>query len=156
MRRVTSVELANLCLIYDEDSVLVQEKQGTGGLVFPGGHVENGESVLESVIREVREETGLLIRKPELCGIKDWCEEDGTRYLVMLYKTNQFEGNLRSSQEGRVFWLKRNDMDTANLIWNMRELMEIFEGSSYSEFFIRTTEGNYQKELLGETVTIVQ
>ncbi len=152
MSRITKVELANMCLVYDEEKILVQEKVGTkhaGGLVFPGGHVEDGESLTEAVIREIKEETGLTIRNPKPCGFKDWCEEDGTRYLVLLYKTNQFEGELKSSEEGRVFWLDRSEIDSANLIWNMRELLEIFEGDMYSEFFWRIENGTWKQELLG-------
>ncbi len=152
MSRITKVELANMCLVYDEEKILVQEKVGTkhaGGLVFPGGHVEDGESLTEAVIREVKEETGLTIRNPKPCGFKDWCEEDGTRYLVLLYKTNQFEGELKSSEEGRVFWLDRSEIESANLIWNMRELLEIFEGDTCSEFFWRIENGTWKQELLG-------
>lgn len=143
MDRRSEIELTNMCLIYDKNRVLVEEKTGTnytGGLVFPGGHVEEGESLTEAVIREMKEETGLTIRNPQPCGFKDWIEEDGTRYLVLLYKTDQFEGELKESEEGRVFWLDRKDLPTAKLIWNMRELLEIFEGDEYSEFFFRVDE----------------
>ena len=71
---------------------------------------------------------------PKPCGYKDWIEEDGTRYIVLLYKTNCFEGELKDSEEGRVFWLDRKDVADAiyaNLIWNMRELLEIFEEDEY-------------------------
>lgn len=144
MERKSEIELTNMCLIYDENRVLVQEKKGTkyaGGLVFPGGHVEPGESLLESVIREMKEETGLTISNPQPCGFKDWIQEDGTRYIVLLYKTNQFSGNLLDSDEGRVFWLDRKDIPDANLIWNMRELLEIFETEKYSEFFFTAASG---------------
>ena len=48
MDRSSKIELTNMCLIYDDNRVLVQEKQGLkekykGGLVFPGGHVEPDE-----------------------------------------------------------------------------------------------------------------
>lgn len=56
-----------------------------------------------------------------------------------------FPGELKSSKEGRVFWLDRKDIPSANLIWNMRELLEIFETDEYSEFFFK--EGN------GESLT---
>lgn len=39
---------------------------------------------------------------------------------------------------------------------HMRELVKIIDDSSYNEFLIRMTEGSDQKELLGETVAIVQ
>ncbi|MDR1549517.1 MAG: 8-oxo-dGTP diphosphatase [Hungatella sp.] len=144
MSRKTEIELTNMCFVYDENRILVQEKVGTrhqGGLVFPGGHIEEGESLRDSMIREIKEETGLTISNPQPCGFKDWIQEDGTRYIVILYKTNQFEGELKSSDEGRVFWLDRADADNSNLIWNMRELMEIFVTDTYSEFFFRVEEG---------------
>lgn len=142
-----------MCLIYDDNRILVEEKKGTkyeGGLVFPGGHVEQGESLTQSVIREMKEETGLDIVNPQPCGFKDWILDDGTRYLVLLYKTNQFFGELKSSDEGRVFWLDRKDIPNANLIWNMRELLEIFEGNNYSEFFFKYKNGSHEPgKLLG-------
>lgn len=153
MSRKTKVELTNMCLVYDEKKVLVQEKTGTkyeGGLVFPGGHVEEGESLRDSVIREIREETGLVIKNPQPCGFKDWILEDGTRYIVLLYKTDQFEGELKNSREGKVFWLDRNDISSANLIWNMRELLEIFETDQYSESFFQAGKENVGRHnLLG-------
>lgn len=137
-----------MCLIYDDDRILVEEKKGTnhdGGLVFPGGHIEPGESLKDSVIREMKEETGLDIIDPKPCGYKDWIREDGTRYIVLLYKTNKFTGNLHTSEEGRVFWLDRKDVDEANLIWNMRELLQIFETDEYSEFFFEYKDGQYEE-----------
>jgi 8-oxo-dGTP diphosphatase len=144
MSRKSEIELTNMCLIYNKDYILVQEKAGTkypGGLIFPGGHVEAGESLRDSMIREIKEETGLTIRNPQPCGFKDWIQEDGTRYMVLLYKTNQYEGELKSSEEGKVFWLNRKDVPDANLIWNMRELMLIFESDDYSEFFFKVEQG---------------
>lgn len=85
MSRASLVELTNLCVICDGSRVLVQDKIGCG-VVFPGGHVEPGESMLASVIREMREETGLSIEHPTLCGIKDWMREDSTRFIVALYR----------------------------------------------------------------------
>lgn len=154
MDRTSKIELTNMCLVYDKEKVLVQEKKGTdyaGGLVFPGGHVEEGESLRDSIIREIKEETGLTIKNPQPCGYKDWIQEDGTRYIVLLYKTNIFEGELKSSEEGKVFWLDRKDIPDANLIWNMRELLEIFETDEFSEFFFRIENGHMvgAGELLG-------
>lgn len=148
MSRKSEIELTNMCLICDGNKVLVQEKVGTKGLVFPGGHVEEGESLLESVVREMKEETGLTIEKPKVCGFKDWIQEDGTRYVVLLYKTHKFTGELKSSDEGRVFWIDRADIDRVNLIWNMKELLEIFDTDLYSEFFFKIKDGKYKGELM--------
>lgn len=128
-----------LCMIYDTDGqVLVQERSGTAwdGTAFPGGHVEKGESFVGSVIREVFEETGYQIKSPVLCGIKQFQKADA-RYVILLYKTNQFEGTLRSSPEGKVFWIKRDKMQQHQLARGMNEMMELFENDEKSELFLK-------------------
>jgi 8-oxo-dGTP diphosphatase len=149
MSRTSTVELTNLCLIYRDDKILVEEKnwRGQKGIIFPGGHVEKGESLLSSVIREMQEETGLTIEHPIPCGFKDWINDDGSRYLVLLYKTDRFSGELRSSEEGRVFWTTREEFERLPVIWNMREILQILDADEYSEFF--WPEGADEGVLLG-------
>ena len=134
MSRASLVELTNLCVIRDGSRVLVQDKTGCG-VVFPGGHVEPGESMLASVIREMREETGLTIEHPTLCGLKDWMNEDGTRFLVALYRADRFSGSLKSSEEGRVFWIEREEFAKLDLIWGMHEVLRVCDEAAYSEMF---------------------
>ena len=79
--RTETVTLTNMCMVYDDaGNVLVQDKvdKKWSGLTFPGGHIEKGESFVDSVIREVFEETGLTIEKPRICGTKDWLRDDGS------------------------------------------------------------------------------
>ena len=134
MSRASLVELTNLCVICDGSRVLVQDKVGCGA-VFPGGHVEPGESILSSVIREMREETGLLLEHPVLCGIKDWMRGDGTRFLVALYRADRFSGTLKSSEEGRVFWIEREEFAKLDTIWGMHDVLRICDEATYSEMF---------------------
>lgn len=125
-------------MIYDaEDNVVVQEKitNDYKGIIFPGGHVENHESIVDSTIREIHEETGLTVTNLQLCGIKNWIEDDNSRYMVFLYKTNTFFGNLQSSSEGRVFWMPFEELKSTPLLWNLENMLEIFCGNNYNELF---------------------
>ena len=140
MARKETVVLTNMCMVYDnQGNILVQDRLDPDwpGVTFPGGHVEPGESFTKAVIREVWEETGLTIEHPRLCGLKQFPEEDGTRYIVMLYKTNQFSGELRSSREGNVFWIKRDELENYPLPVSFDQLIHVFEDDSLGEQYVR-------------------
>lgn len=135
MNRTEPVELANLCMIYDEDRFVLQNRRKADwrGYTFPGGHVEPNESIIDSVIREMKEETGLTIRNPKLCGIKQFKGENG-RYIVFLYKTNEFEGELRNSEEGNVIWVDRIRLKEYKTVNHFQELLDVFDKEEISEF----------------------
>ena len=137
MARSEVVTLTNMCMVYNGTKVLVQEKidDDYGGITFPGGHVEKGESFTDAVIREVYEETGLKIASPVLCGIKDWPNDDGSRYMVLFYKANKFEGELSSSEEGEVYWVELEEMKKINLAEGMDKMLEVFLNENVSEYF---------------------
>ena len=138
MSRQQKIELVNMCMVYNGNLVLVQDKIHSewGGITFPGGHIEENESCTDAVIREVFEETGLTISAPVLCGIKDWVNDDGSRYMVLFYKTDKFKGEPKSSKEGAVFWLSIDDMQNHNrLSPDMKDMLQVFLNDNLSEFF---------------------
>ena len=138
MERMERVILTNICMIRNGSKVLVEEKVGKGadGIIFPGGHVEEHEPVVDSVIREMKEETGLMIEKPQLCGIKEWINEDGSRYIVFLFRADTFFGELASSEEGRVFWVETDEVLKTNWIWHMDSLLRILVDGKFSELYL--------------------
>lgn len=149
MKRTEEVTLTNMCMIYEGNKVLVQEKAvgDYRGIMFPGGHVEKGESFTDAVIREVFEETGLKIFSPELCGIKDWSKEDGSRYMVLFYKTDKFEGEPTASEEGVVYWLTLEEMEHIQLADGMDKMLKVFLDETISEYFFRKVNGEWIEEL---------
>lgn len=144
--------LTNMCMIYDDQgNVLVENrsKPEWPGVTFPGGYVEHGESFVASVIREVKEETGLDIQNPVLCGIKQWYTEEDVRYIVLFFKTSQFSGTLRASEEGPVYWVKREQLNTCGLASGMEEMIQIFESDTMTEFYFYTKEdGSWDHKIL--------
>ena len=126
MERAERVILTNLCMIVDGTRILVQDKVGKGadGIILPGGHVEEHEPIVDSVIREMKEETGLDIESPRLCGVKEWINEDGSRYVVFLFRTDRFSGELASSNEGCVFWMEKEDVLKSKWNWQMKILAD--------------------------------
>ena len=151
MARRETVVLTNMCMVYDnEGNILVQDRLDPDwpGVTFPGGHVEPGEAFTKAVIREVWEETGLTIEHPRLCGLKQFPEEDGTRYIVMLYKANRFSGELQSSREGKVFWIKRSELENYPLPVSFDQMIRVFEDDSLGEQYVRWDGDEFLRELL--------
>lgn len=153
MSRATSTILTNLCLIEDTSTnkVVLQYRSPErykkwSGYAFPGGHIEEGESLVESVIREVYEETGLTIADPKLVAVKDWEPDEGGRYIVFCYKATEFTGQLRSSDEGEVSWVEKDQLEKLDLSYDMLPLLEVMEDPDLSEFFYRKrTDDDWEK-----------
>lgn len=138
MDRPEQVILTNMCMIRNGSKVLVEDKRSiwADGIIFPGGHVEEQEPIVDSVIREVREETGLTIENPKLCGIKEWINENGSRYVVFLFTADRFSGELVSSSEGQVFWMEKDEVLKSNWIWHLDDLMKIMAEGEFAELFL--------------------
>ncbi len=136
MKKFEKVELTVLCMVYHENLILLQNrvKKDWQGYTFPGGHVEDNESFIDAVKREVKEETGLDIYHPILCGVKHFPLQDGGRYIVFLFKTNQFYGSLSSSKEGEMKWIERYELASLKLADDFTELLKVFDDNHLQEF----------------------
>ena len=132
--RTEMVESTNLCMIKDGGEYLLQNrvKKDWQGYTSPGGHIEPGESIVQSAIREVKEETGLTMKNPRLVGVKQFWVKSG-RYIVFLFSATKFSGELRSSYEGEVGWFTKEEMKNINLVSHFFEHLAVFEGD-YSEY----------------------
>lgn len=137
---MANIELTNMCMIYDRanDSVLVQDRvKYWKGISFPGGHIEDGESIIESTIREIKEETGLTVSDLESCGIINlYNQETGDKYFIFNYRTETFSGELlQNTDEGNVFWVHIDDLTKLNLAEGFKERLHMFFEKKYSEGF---------------------
>lgn len=135
MGRTENVELTTLCMLTDGDRILLQNrvKEDWQGYTFPGGHVEKGESFVDAVIREMKEETGLTIKAPKLVGIKQF-PIDGGRYIVLLFKAEKYEGVLTSSEEGSMEWIERKHLSEVNTVEDFFELLNVMDDPVLTEF----------------------
>jgi len=134
------VELTNMVMVQDPvtKKVVVQERiKSQKGLSFPGGHVEPGESFVDSAIREIREETGLEIRNLQNCGVIHWCHtQTSVRYLVFLYRTCDYTGQLlEATAEGCVRWEDISEIVGKTYPNDFHQFLPMFLEEGHNELF---------------------
>jgi mutator protein MutT len=133
---------ATICEITHDGKLLLQRKAagrfGEGKWNGPGGKVDPGETSMEGVIREVREETGLTIHDPELLGNIDFYfgEKPRPDWTTYVYRVTSFTGRLKPNEEGEVRWFRIEDIPYEQM-WadDIHWLPHLLEGKRVSGTF---------------------
>ena len=139
MSRTEPIELTVSCLIRNNGNILLLNRKDPdwNGYTLPGGHVEPGESLIHAVIREMKEETGLDIQSPKLCGIKWWEAGHGRRYIILLFKADRYTGTLHDSNEGKVFWAELDALRSMRLAPSFDKMLDVFTNEDIQEYIQR-------------------
>ena len=79
-----------------------------------GGHLEQGESKEQALVREIKEETGLdvlhYIYRGELLFVNNDFEE-----VMYLYLVDEVSGDVIECDEGELAWIKEDDLMSLNM-----------------------------------------
>lgn len=116
------MQLATLCYVINKNNILMLHRVKKKNDVHEGkwnglgGKFENGETPEECVIREVKEESGLLLENPKLHGFITFPMFDGIKdWYVFVFTADKFTGTLIDSQEGKLEWIPNNKLLELNL-----------------------------------------
>lgn len=129
MQRVTN------CLLHKDDQLLMLKKPRRGWWVAPGGKMEPGETVMDTVIREYREETGLFLKDPILKGIFTFIIKDQEKvvseWMMFTFFADDFEGeSVAESEEGMVEWIQAHQLQELPMAEGDRHLLDyVLHGS---------------------------
>ncbi len=118
-------QLTTLCYIEKNDSYLMLHRVkkendiNKDKWIGVGGHFEKEESPEDCLLREVMEETGLTLNSFEFRGIVTFISHEKgkdtiTEYMC-LYTSDDFSGEIKDCDEGKLEWIKKEDLLKLNL-----------------------------------------
>ena len=113
-----------------------------------GGKFEDGESPEDCLLREVKEETGLTLKKFSYRGIVTFVSDEfGTEYMH-LFTATEYEGEIQTCDEGELVWVPKADILKLN-IWEGDKVFFRLLEESKDFFSLKLT---YRGDTLVETV----
>jgi 8-oxo-dGTP diphosphatase len=149
---------STVCYIRDGGRVLLQLKAdgrwGGGWWNGPGGKVMDGETPVEAAVREVREETGLMVSGLFEHGWLDFRfgDEASPSLRVHVFSTTRYEGTVCANDEGRLEWIEEaalpyDQMWPDDIVW----LPHMLAGRCFTGDFHLTADN---RTLLGHALTL--
>ena len=129
--------------------LVINRKKKYKGISFCGGHAEKCESLYESAVREVYEETGLSVDNLKACGMVHWTKKSGEKYLEFLYKTESYHCEMKKgTDEGDIFWLDTDELfKRTDLSQNFEKYLPVFFADEYTELYFE-----YEDEFSGDGI----
>ena len=74
----------------------------------------------------MKEETGLELKNLEFVGVYEWnIIKDHIRHLAILYKTKDYSGELISSNEGKMLWIKPENVNKYKQSTDFDKILEL-------------------------------
>ena len=137
------IEITTMCAIVKNDQVLmISRKNSWIGWAFPGGHIENNESIYDCIKREIKEETGLDLKNIQFRGFADFYNpETKKRHIVNNFYCEDFCGNAKKScNEGKLQWFHINELLDLNLAEGMKYRLPLFFEDALQELYIEWTD----------------
>ncbi len=81
-----------------------------------GGKFEEGESPEECAVREIKEESGLIVNSPRMHGFITFPNFDGIDdWYVFIFTADEYEGKIIDSLEGKLEWIPNHRVTDLNL-----------------------------------------
>lgn len=138
-----NIEITTMCAILNESKVLmIHRKKSWKGWAFPGGHLEDGESVIDCVKREMFEEAGVVLENLIFKGITNiYNTVNHKRHIIYNFECNKYAGKITTHcDEGELRWINISEIKKLPLAEGMEYRIPLFFKDKMQELYIEWDE----------------
>lgn len=141
-----TVELTTMCCLKNKNGeiLMIDRVNNWKGLAFPGGHLECNESITDCVIREIKEETNLVINTLNFKGMTYFInKQTGSQHIIFNYFSDNYSGEfISTNREGELRWIALQNLDFHELAEGMELRLDLFLKSGITEMYVEWDEEN--------------
>lgn len=137
------IEITTMCVVINGNKVLmINRAKSWKGWAFPGGHLENGESILDCVKREMLEETGLVLKNIIFKGIANiYNTVSHKRHIIYNFVCDEYTGIVKTHcDEGEIKWINLSEFETLVMAEGMQYRVPLFMKDKRQELYIEWNE----------------
>lgn len=138
-----NIEVTTMCAIFNENKVLmINRRKSWKGWAFPGGHLEDGESVIGCVKREMFEEAGIVLDDLIFKGITNiYNTVNHKRHIIYNFECNKYIGDVNTHcDEGELRWINISEIEALTLAEGMEYRIPLFFKEKMQELYIEWNE----------------
>jgi 8-oxo-dGTP diphosphatase len=128
------MKLATLCYLRRDNQTLMMHRVKKKNDIHQdkwnglGGKFNPGESPEECVVREIEEESGFIIKNPDLKGVLTFPEfSPGDDWYVFVFVATDFDGQMIDSNEGNLEWIDNDQLLNLNLWEGDRHFIKLLD-----------------------------
>jgi len=153
-----SVIPRTLCFVFHKNEILLikasEKKEWAGKYNALGGHIEKGESVINSANREINEESGLEVTDTKLRGILHVSDFFGKNVMMFVTSSTTDTKAVTSNDEGELEWIKISELNKLTMFEDIKPILKHLLKMQPEELFMGTSKFDGKDELLSLDIKI--
>ncbi len=119
-----------------------------------GGHVEKGESVIESAEREIMEEASLEVNNTVLRGILHSTGFFGADVMLFITSSKADSKSVKSNDEGELIWVKIDEIENFKLLEDVKPIVKHVLEMDRDKIFVGISEYDGHDKLISLDINI--
>lgn len=143
--------IRTLIFVFRDDTLLMMKYSGKGthqtkekadrkDIYNPiGGHVEEGEDIVQNAVKEAREEAGITLLHPKIKGVINSSGFAGKNIVNFIIVGETNDEVLEATLEGELYWVPLREVSTLNVFADVRPILDKLQTLAPDQMLVGTS-----------------